>query len=92
METEQMSDNPFMAKEWYGNAPRNADIQYECFKRDDGICQVCFRPKTNIEAHHIIPLSENGADNLDNLTTLCEDCHRKYGWQEIRRLVESRVR
>ena len=85
-------DNPFTGEEWYGNAPRNADLQFQCFQRDSGMCQVCFRPKTNIEAHHIIPLSENGSDTLDNLVTLCEDCHSEYSWQEIRRLVESRVR
>ena len=43
-----------------------------------------------IEAHHIIPVSEGGKDMLDNLITLCKDCHRGNSWQEIKRLMESR--
>ena len=27
---------------------------------------------------------------LDNLITLCKDCHRENSWQEIKRLMESR--
>jgi hypothetical protein len=34
------------------------------------------------------PLSEGGEDTLDDLVTICVDCHRNYRWQEIIRLGE----
>ncbi len=91
MRARRVTDNPFLEVRWYGKAKRDADLRWQCFQRDKGVCQICLRPKTNIESHHMIPLSENGEDILDNLVTLCHDCHKKYKWQEIRRLVESRV-
>jgi group II intron reverse transcriptase/maturase len=92
MKVRRMRDNPFPKLDWYGNAKRDADLQIQCFQRDQGVCQVCMGCKTNLLAHHTIPLSEGGEDTLDNLTTVCEDCHRKHGWQEIKRLVGSRMR
>jgi group II intron reverse transcriptase/maturase len=91
MKAKRISDCPFIEQKWYGNADRNADLRLRCLQRDKGVCQICQRPKTNIEAHHIIPLSKGGEDDLSNLITLCKDCHRKQSWQEIRRLMESRV-
>ena len=31
----------------------------------------------NIEVHHIVPLSKGGNNQLENLITLCYDCHKK---------------
>lgn len=86
----RMKDSPFPEVIWWGNSERDADLRFLCFQRDQGICQMCQRPKTNLEAHHITPITEGGKDTLDNLITLCKDCHRKSSWQEIKRLVESR--
>jgi len=33
-------------------------------------------PRYRGHVHHIKPLSEGGADNEDNMTLLCEECHR----------------
>ena len=41
-------------------------------------CQSCFRrqcPKVKLTVHHIIPRAEGGSEDLDNLITLCLDCH-----------------
>ncbi len=95
----RMSSTPIQTTTWYGKAGRDADLRLECIKRDRGVCQICKRPKTNLIAHHIIPLKENGEDTLDNLITVCQDCEREYrkelhqsnqGWQETMRLMESR--
>jgi hypothetical protein len=55
-------------------------IRDECFKRDNYKCQGCgvdikqeFKPP---EAHHIIQISEGGSNQLENLKTLCYDCHK----------------
>jgi hypothetical protein len=92
MNVKRMATSPFRESIWYGNADRNADLRFLCLQRDQGMCQICGGCKTNLHAHHIIPLSEGGEDSLNNLITVCEDCHRKHRWQEIMRLVGSRMR
>jgi len=38
-------------------------------------CQYCGKKHTRLEVHHIVYRSNNGSDDLENLITLCEDCH-----------------
>lgn len=50
------------------------------YQRDGYLCQRCGvggGPNGNHElhAHHIVPISEGGSHNLDNLLTLCRPCH-----------------
>jgi hypothetical protein len=51
--------------------------------RDGHSCTECgypagFQRRTReLHIHHIIPLSEGGTNELDNLITLCHICHRK---------------
>lgn len=50
----------------------------EAKQRDDYTCQKCgYRNErtTRLEAHHIVPQSQGGTDDLDNLLTLCSRCH-----------------
>ena len=65
---------------------RNPIVVKEALNRAKGICQKCgnnapFISKvTNepyLEVHHIIPLSEKGADNLHNVIAICPNCHRE---------------
>jgi hypothetical protein len=96
LESEMSREEPLEAVKWFGKSNRDGDLRNECFKRDMGICQLCMGCRTDIDAHHITPLEEGGIDTLENLITLCEKCHYKVhheiGWQEYKRLVESRVR
>ena len=54
-------------------------------RRANGICQLCGKMldfndrqgKPYLEVHHIIPLSENGPDELSNMVALCPNCHRR---------------
>ncbi len=41
--------------------------------RQDNRCHLCDREIEHI--HHILPRSEGGSDNADNLVGLCMDCH-----------------
>lgn len=43
--------------------------------RDKYTCQHCGKQHCLVEAHHIIPRSQGGSDDLENLITLCTDCH-----------------
>ena len=65
---------------------RNSAIRKLALLRaDDGKCEACrheapFIDKNGepfLEVHHIIPLSLNGEDELDNVAALCPNCHRK---------------
>lgn len=49
-------------------------------KRRDGIqCQICGDRKGNpycvLHAHHIVPRSQGGPDEPENVITLCDLCH-----------------
>lgn len=54
-------------------------------RKSKGICSLCkenapFKDKKGepfLEVHHIVWLSENGEDRLDNMVALCPNCHRK---------------
>jgi len=57
---------------------RNQTLRKKAFERDNFACKKCgFEDKTNakLEAHHITPLCLGGEDELNNLITLCFDCH-----------------
>ena len=63
---------------------RNPYLPAIAKKRANGICQLCQKAapfvdeKGNpyLEAHHIVPLSANGPDCLENMVALCPNCHR----------------
>lgn len=45
--------------------------------RDNYTCQCCKTKRGTLHVHHIIYRSKGGSDKMDNLITLCEDCHEK---------------
>ena len=44
--------------------------------RDKYTCQCCGKKNCRVEVHHIKFRSDGGSDTLENLITLCEDCHK----------------
>jgi len=61
----------------YKNNPNWKAIRTETLLRDGFRCIRCEDGKNrrNLTAHHLIPRSEGGGDNLENLVTLCPPCH-----------------
>lgn len=51
-------------------------VKKEALKRDNYECTRCSR-KDNLNVHHVVSLSEGGEDTLNNVETLCLDCHIK---------------
>ena len=50
-------------------------LRMKVFTRDQWRCVQCGRPG-RLECDHVVPVSEGGAlDSLDNLQSLCRDCH-----------------
>src|SRR3990172_985267 len=66
-------------------------LRTACFKRDKYTCQRCEVHNTQgrgLNAHHLIPRSEDGADEIYNLITLCEDCHNYVEVNNLRTKVD----
>ncbi len=65
---------------------RNPDVVAEALSRADGVCEACKTPapftrssdgSPFLEVHHVNSLSDGGEDTLDNVLSLCPNCHRK---------------
>jgi 5-methylcytosine-specific restriction endonuclease McrA len=65
---------------------RDPDVVAEALYRAKGFCEKCgekapFKKRFNgepyLEVHHIIPLSKGGEDSLENVVSLCPNCHRE---------------
>lgn len=73
--------------------------RYFVFARDNYTCQCCGKSKDKIlQTHHIIYRSNCGTDRVDNLITVCTDCHTSknhqkggilYKWQEQHKKVKQ---
>lgn len=54
-------------------------------RRANGTCELCGKPapfkdkygRPYLESHHIVWLSQGGADSINNTVALCPNCHRK---------------
>lgn len=52
-------------------------VRKAVIRRDNGVCGICGKHPANPEVHHKTPLSEGGSNKLENLVTLCHECHQK---------------
>lgn len=64
------------------NYPSNWDtLRKKVYRKDGYQCQNCQAyggPKGNAElrAHHVVPVSKGGTNEMSNLITVCEKCHK----------------
>jgi 5-methylcytosine-specific restriction enzyme A len=63
---------------------RSPEVRSAVLKRAGGVCEYCgamgFSMANGgmyLETHHVIPLSEKGADHPSNVVAICADDHRK---------------
>lgn len=57
-------------------AKRQTSLADKTKERDDHTCQCCGIKGRPLDAHHILALVYGGKDSIDNMITLCKDCHR----------------
>ncbi len=53
-------------------------LRMACLRRDKFTCIRCEKESKQgrgLEAHHLIPRNEDGANDITNLVTLCATCH-----------------
>ncbi len=67
--------------------------RFEVFKRDQFTCGYCGQRPPNIilEVDHIVPVSNKGTNDFDNLITSCFDCNRGKSFHSIEIKKEPRV-
>lgn len=53
------------------------NIRKAVILRDGCKCMVCGKTNCKLEVHHIKPKRLNGGNALNNLITLCQNCHQK---------------
>ena len=75
----KMEGQPFNRHWGYQKGPNYGfgNAKAACLNRDDYTCQCCKTKKGTLHAHHIVYRRNGGAGTLDNLITLCEECHKK---------------
>jgi thymidylate synthase (FAD) len=64
---------------WEGIGRWTTQIAPTIHARNHWTCQLCFRRKNQLHAHHIVPVwaDLSKARDPSNLTTLCDECHRE---------------
>ncbi len=64
--------------------------RFEVFKRDNFTCRYCGRKTPNVvlEIDHVIPKSQGGTDELENLVTSCWECNRGKGKTLVSEVAE----
>ena len=77
---------------------RDPAVRAEVIKRAGGCCEFCERPgflradgRRYLECHHIIALSQNGKDRLNNVIALCPDHHREAHFGADSAKIEERM-
>lgn len=57
--------------------------QFTCYR-----CDKCSQKGRGLTPHHIIPRSQGGLDDPDNLITLCDPCHNYIELEKIYNLEQ----
>ena len=53
------------------------NVKSAVLNRDNYTCQICGKKDSRLEIHHIQFRSKGGSNRMDNLVTLCSNCHGK---------------
>jgi len=88
------NSDPEYRKRMSRHYERDAKVRQIVLQRAEGVCEECGQPgflkldgKRYLETHHIISLSEEGADQPHNVIALCANDHRRAhfasDWQEL---------
>ena len=60
-------------------------LRLKALERDKHLCQMCLKRgifTTATDVDHIVPLAQGGSDEMENLQSLCHECHKQKTCQE----------
>ena len=60
-------------------------LRLKALERDKHLCQMCLKRgifTTATDVDHIVPLAQGGTDTMENLQSLCHECHKQKTCQE----------
>lgn len=65
--------------------------RFNVFKRDGFVCQYCGQtpPTVILQVDHIIPVSKDGTNDLDNLVTSCFQCNSGKGAGDLTSIPQT---
>ncbi|ELY49541.1 HNH endonuclease [Natronolimnohabitans innermongolicus] len=58
-----------------GYGPGWDELRAKTLRRDGYACRRCGADDRTLQAHHVVPRSAGGPDELENLVTVCRPCH-----------------
>ena len=71
--------NPNVSGKEYQNGGQKDfyNVKSAVLNRDNYTCQICGEKDSRLEVHHIQFRGKGGSNRMDNLVTLCSNCHGK---------------
>ena len=78
-----------------GAKPLTNKIRESVFEKDSWRCHYCdkktvrVRGKLQATVDHIVPVSDGGSDDLENLVTACRSCNSKKGTTDYAQYMAS---
>jgi hypothetical protein len=86
----EATQNPSWVNFEYGESPDWKERAIKCRQRDKFCCCLCGKTRS-FQVHHIIPKGRlyKGSHSLQNLATLCEDCHHAQEYYDHKSLLEK---
>lgn len=77
---------------------RDAEVRRQVLARAQGVCERCGEAgflmhsgATYLETHHVVPLSEGGADRTENVVALCPNDHKKAHFSKDRTTIRNEL-
>lgn len=92
-----IAENPFTKTGKVNYTPENTEwleTRQTVLERDNYHCVKCGKSSPPFYVHHLVARKDNGADDFDNLQTLCKKCHvqtESYGRNRTGRKVQEKA-
>lgn len=99
MRTPEGSTSPQKENRIVETYTRDPKVKAWVLSNSKGICECCnnsapFIKENNLpylEAHHLVPLSENGSDTISNVVAVCPNCHMELHYGKSKLQIKTKI-